>query len=180
MDNQSWLKFPTVVAPSPDDPSAMWTCAISPIFVERNNFIARKTPVFQLWAHVVGQLPPINLIGTLRPAPTLLTLKDAIACFKGVQRPYDTESNGESVLVYVLKPWVSLAYQPSSSCLARSVTVPPETVLTVQIRPSTSLQKSQPGINGIVTRLEFVSSVGSAPPLPVEHEARYCQPLWKR
>lgn len=105
---------------------------------------------------------------------------DAHACFQGVNRPYDTESDGGSVLVYVLQPKISIAYKASMACVARSVTVPEDTVLTVQIRPSSTLQKSQPGIDGIVTRLEFVSSEGKANALPVDHDGRYSKQLWKR
>lgn len=180
MPSKNWLTLPEITAPSPSDPDAVWRCRISPVFVERSAFIARKTPIFQLWTHVVGELPPINLIGTLRPVPTITTLHDAYACFQGVNRPYVDEVDGKSVFVYVLGPKISIAYNPSLACVAKAVVVPAETVLTVQVRPTSSLQKSQEGIHGIVTRLEFVTSVGDSPTLPVDHDSRYNKRLWMR
>jgi hypothetical protein len=178
-----WLEFPPVNAPSPDDPNKMLVCKISQNFVSGNAFIARRSPIFQIWAHVVGELPPIahvDMIANQSPTTTLCKLTDAVACFRGVKRPYDSEGNGESILVYVLTPTASIAYHPSMTCLARVVEVPANTVLTVQMRPSSTLQTPEQGIDGIITRVEFVSSSEGGSPFPAHHESRYDHLLWKR
>jgi len=183
MTVKNWLTFPVVNAPRPDDPSRTWSCKISSGFVEGNAFIARRTPIFQLWAHVLAELPPIahiDMVANKRPTTSVCKLTDAVACFRGVKRPYDSEGKGESVLVYILTPETSISYQPSMTCLARVVELPANTVLTVQVRPSSTLQSPEQGIDGTITRIEFVSSSGDGSPLPARHESRYEHLLWKR
>ena len=87
---------------------------------------------------MVGDLPPINNIARVNrgnDVPTLMTLEESVACFRGVNRPYDDEAKGESVLVYVLNPVVTLEYIWDLVCIAKSVRVPSNTCLTVQVKP---------------------------------------------
>jgi hypothetical protein len=96
-----WLQFPPILAPSKTEVRY----GISEDFVGGHAGIGRRTPIFQVWAHLVGQLPPINNIGRLAHGPlppTACTLKDSVACFQGLQRPHDKEPYGNSVLIYVL------------------------------------------------------------------------------
>jgi hypothetical protein len=178
----SWLRPPLVSAPNPDDRTKVISMEIAPGYIETNHRIRRLTPIFQLWAHVAGQLPPINNIQSLqrsRVRPTLTTLENAIAAFRGVRRPYDGEQNGESVVVYVLRPDVSIQSHASMVCMARAVKVPPETLLTVQACPVQPLQGAPLSVKYRVTRLEFVSSAPVAPDLPARHQDRYDKLLWK-
>ena len=97
MANKNWLVFPSIKAPSPADPGKTWTCKISSHFVEGNAFIARRSPIFQIWAHLIGELPPIahiDMVANKRPTTTVSKLTDAFAGFRGVKRPYDTEGKG--------------------------------------------------------------------------------------
>jgi hypothetical protein len=175
-----WLNPPLVRAPAPKLGAVPLLCQISRDFIEKNFAIKRRTPIFQLWTHVVGRLPPIPhidmLAHSLQP-PDLMTLMEATACFQGVQRPYSDEPDGASVMVYVLAPRVSIAYSPTMACVARAVPVSVDRVLTVQVKPLT-LQGTGVPLNGLVTRLEFVSSVGDSPALPTEHEGRYEKLHW--
>ena len=151
----NWLAFPTVRAPNTKLGEPNFTFVVSDIFIQRNSANNRTTPILQLWAHVIGQLPPINNIDKVAGSsitPTLLTLNDATACFRGINRPHDDEENGNSVLVYILNPKVSIQFEPSMTCQARSVVVPPNAVLTVQVRPTYGGQATDQGVNGIVTR----------------------------
>ncbi len=179
-----WLLLDDPVpAPTPNDPQETFQYKVSPGFVRRNFENRKRTAIFQLWAHVLGRLPPINNIGRLasaEPSPTLTTLRDAIACFRGLKRPHDAEPDGASVLVYVLNPVISIEYFPDMVCLARAVRVPKNTVLTVQVRPDWPLQPSLEDINGSITRLEFVSSRDNDPTLPKGFDDRYEQLLWRR
>jgi hypothetical protein len=135
---ENWLTFPEVSAPSGLSRKVANRYRISPEFVERNASISRNTPILQIWAHIVGQLPPINNISRLAgatPTPTLSTLANSVGCFQGLKRPHDDEHDGDSVLIYVLNPLVTIAYHADMVCLAKAVTVPKNTVLTVQARP---------------------------------------------
>lgn len=176
-----WLDFPLVTAPGA---ARKETCkfAISPTFITKLSGNRRCTPIFQLWAHVIGELPPINNIGKVAsasPTPTLSTLHSAVACYRGLKRPHDKESDGCSVLIYVLNPTVSIKFLPDMACLATPVNVPKNTVLTVQVRPDFTLQSSNVDINGVVTRLEFVSSANAEPTLPEGVDERYAELLWR-
>lgn len=86
-----WLKPPLVTAPHPDDKTKTATYAISEHFTYCNAAVSRLSPIFQ-----------VARLGRGVVIPTLTTLADSVACFRGVKRPYDDEENGESVVVYVL------------------------------------------------------------------------------
>jgi hypothetical protein len=179
---EHWLSFPEVSAPSGLSRNVKHRYIVAPEFVERNAGISRNTPILQLWTHVVGQLPPINNISRLAgatPTPTLTTLLKAVGCFQGLKRPHDDEHDGDSVLIYVLNPLVTIAYHADMVCLAKAVTVPKNTVLTVQVRPKHPLLTAESQLNGVVTRLEFVSSDASDPTMPVDHGTRYARLLWR-
>lgn len=158
----------------------------------------RISPIFWIWAHVVGELPPINNISRFHQVevvPSLTTLEESIACFQGVQRPYDDEEHGETVLIYVLNPSVSIDRDVNLVCPAKAVKVPSNTCLTVQVKPTNALHSSQIAldsgsvmrsirpedaeiIHGVVTRLEFISGAGDRPVLPKKYEERYHRRLW--
>ena len=188
MADRDWLSPPIVEAPHPNNPDEHWKCRVSQDLLARNAMIARRTPIFQIWCHVVGQLPPINNIDMLLDGheetwPTRTTLKDAVACFQGVKRPYDNEGDGASVLIYILAPKVSIKYQPDMACLASAVRLPKDTILTVQIRPADSggaLQPLEQDVDGIITRIEPVAGEGGGSTLPANHQHRYASLLWKQ
>lgn len=198
MANQHWLKPPLVLAPSPNDRGKLVRFEISNTFLRTLVTSRRITPIFWVWAHVIGELPPINNVSRLLQVdvvPSLTTLEQSIACFRGVKRPYDDEEEGESILVYVLNPTVSLDRDVNLVCPAKAVKVPSNTCLTVQVKPTTALHKSLSALNseptrffdltedaetihGVVTRLEFISGTGDRPVLPRRYEERYHQRLW--
>jgi hypothetical protein len=177
-----WLKFPNFSAPSGLNRKVEQQYCVSPEFVERNASISRNTPILQIWAHIFGQLPPINNISRLAaatPTPTMSTLKNAVGCFQGLKRPHDDEHDGDSVLIYVLNPLVTISFHPDMVCLAKAVTVPKNTVLTVQVRPRHPLLAAESQLNGVLTRLEFVSSDPWDPTMPVDFGTRYARLLWR-
>jgi hypothetical protein len=182
MTGYHWLKPPLVSAPDPADRGKSLIYRISEHLLDclESNF--RHSPVFQIWAHVIGELPPINNIGSVNkgdPIPTLTTLEDSVACFQGVGRPYDDEENGESVLVYVLNPKVSLVAQTSMVCAAVSYPVPKNTCLTVQVKPfKTPLLEGKVYVHGVVTRCEYVPGDGGNPVLPKDFDSRYGTRRW--
>jgi len=177
-----WLEFPLVTAPSSEDRSRLVSLQISRHFVTNNAHIHRRTPIFQLWGHVAGEVPPIPNSSVLSRPPLVFvpeTVEKSVACFRGVNRPYDEEVNGDDVLVYVLNPSISLAYEPSLVCLAKPVSVPPTTCATVQVKSLREpLQIGDIEVRGTVTRIEFVRGDGGTPCLPVNHQHRYSQRLW--
>jgi len=146
---------------------------------DRGNF--RHTPLYMYWAHLVGQLPPINAIHLLAendPQPTLCTLHDATACFQGIERAHLREDQGESVLTYVLCPEVTIEFASAMACMARSIEPAIPWVLTVQVVLKDSLQNPPIGLDGVITRLEAVASDSTDSTLPVDHGTRYRRRCW--
>jgi len=178
----TWLNVPIVLAPSADDRSKTVQYGVSKVFVERNTFINRRTPILQLWCHLAGKPPPINNISRVFEhglPPTLTTLHDSVACFQGVKRPHNDEKDGNSILVYVLNPSVTIVYDPDLACVAKAMRVPKNTVLTVHVCVSDPLLAEHSSLNGIVTRLEYVSSGADEPTLPFRHQTRYIHERWR-
>jgi hypothetical protein len=179
---EPWLTLPDIFAPSGASRRVVHQYRVSPEFVARSASISRNTPIMQIWAHIVGKLPPINNISRLAgatPTPTLTTLANSVGCFQGLKRPHDDEHDGDSVLIYILNPLVTIAYHADMVCLAKAVTVPKNTVLTVQVRPQHPLLAAESQLNGVITRLEFVSSDALDPTMPVDHGTRYARLLWR-
>lgn len=181
MPGTSWYDPPTVTGPSPHSRSERLTFLASDDLTGARSRNFRHTPLFMFWAHIVGQLPPINAVGYLAesdPTPSLLTLDDAVACFQGIERPHLKEDNGDNVVVYVLKPQVTIEYAASMACLARSVKPSVPYALTVQMVLAEALHITPKGIHGIITRIEAVACDGNDPNLPVEYGTRYRRRCW--
>ena len=67
-----WLSLPPIQALAATDRSKTVIYKISEGFIRTNANIMRRVPIFQLWAHLVGVVPPINNIsilekGSLKP-----------------------------------------------------------------------------------------------------------------
>ena len=151
-----WTEFDTFSAPNPKEGADPLRLSLSPELISLNENVQKATVLYQAWCHLLKALPPINNIGRIektKPSVSLTSLHDAVACFAGVQRPHDDEKNGQSVLIYVLNPTISLEYSPSMVCLARAVEVPSNSVLTVQVRPNFPVNDGNDGVNGLVPRV---------------------------
>ncbi|MGZ7868237.1 hypothetical protein ACXR8U_21595 [Methylobacterium radiotolerans] len=178
-----WRSPPVVEAPCPEDRARTLRFGISADLTGHGRANWRQTPLFMAWAHLVGQLPPINNASyALRNGltPTFTTLKDAKACFRGLKRPHNNEDDGSSVLVYVLKLAATLQYDTKGAmvCPMSVLLMPSAAVLTVQVRLAASLQEPVNGIDGIVTRIEPVAGEKPEHALPVGHADRYAHRCW--
>jgi hypothetical protein len=132
-----WLTLPLIEAPAATDRSKTVIYKISEGFIRTNANIRRRVPIFQLWAHLVGVVPPINNVAILEKGllkPDLTTLKDSVACFRGVKRPYDDEPHGESIIIYVLNVGVTVGFDPTSPCMAKAVKLARDALLTIQVK----------------------------------------------
>lgn len=195
--NRYWLQLPLVQAPSPTDRNETITYHVSETYIRTLLTGKRLTQIYWAWTHVAGELPPINNVSRLNRGPvvpSLTTLAQSVACFRGVKRPYVDDEDGDSVIVYVLNPTVSIAHDVNMVCLARAVQLASNTCLTVQVRPSAALQPQAVALNsivtrsidsgddkavhGVITRLEFIPGNGEKPVLPRQHRERYLERLW--
>lgn len=151
-DEPDWRRPPSIVAPCHSDRSIMVRYKISDDLTGARRSNWRKSPLYLVWAHLVGSLPPLANVSAVERdeiKPTICTLNDAIACFQGVNRPHLMEDEGESVLVYVLKISGTLEYAVRMTCPIRAVPFPDAAVLTVQVRLRETLQDSCSGLDGL-------------------------------
>ena len=175
-----WNTFDSFMAPGRDRENRL-RFTVSQEFVDTHLQIHKLTPLFQVKTHLYATLPEINLIHLVAasvPPPVLTTLDDAYACFEGIQRPHDDEDNGDSVLVYVLRPAVTVESYPSMTCQLRAVTPPTKTVLTVLVRTNKALHDANGAIDGCVTRVEWVFAEGEDILLPKYADVRYTRRHW--
>lgn len=176
-----WQNFGIAVAPNPDDKAVDIQLAVSAELVAANSDMNKMTPLLQIWCHVFGVLPELPNISKVRNAentPTLSTLKDSAACFRGIERPHDDEDNGDSVICYVLNPATSIEFSPSQVCVAQPVIMPQQTAITVLVRIKPTLLRPGLTVDGILTRIEPVKCSPEDPLLPNRYKTRYRERLW--
>lgn len=176
-----WQSPPPVNAPSPDNQSEAVAYDISNDITSRDSPNFQLTPIFQVWSHLHGQVPPIKNVSILEfdeVKPTLQTLHDATSCFKGINRPINKQENGNEVVTYVLKPETTVEYEPRMGAPIRANILGDGYVLTVQIVLKPSLQLEGNNIRGRVTRIEIVESDAANDSLPKNHKDRYGDRLW--
>jgi hypothetical protein len=177
----AWRSPPHVNAPAHDDRTKTAIYSISDDLTGANRANIVRTTLYQIWVHLHGVVPPLNNAGVIRtraPAPTLSTLADATACFQGIRRPHLTEDDGNSVLVYVLKPMATVEFYPDMVAPIRGVAFPDSAVLTVQVCLKNALQNVVQGVDGLVTKLEMVAASASDKSLPLNFDSRYAKRNW--
>lgn len=180
MTVKNWREPPLVSARSWEDNSRIVQFAVSDDVTGRGRTNWRSTPLYQLWTHLLGQLPPINNASVAQGDGVNITfsnLQDATSCFMGVERPYIDRDNGENVLTYVLAVTGSVEHHPRMAAPIRAIAVPDGLCLTVQVCLTHPLQKDDTGVCGSITRIEFVRSE-SGTNLPIEHSDRYGTRCW--
>lgn len=144
----------------------------------------RRTPLFEAWVHLVGEMPPVNNAyhypQTIFPNAVIRSLKDAHACFKGVKRPLNQEDDGEEVCVYVIATPQTVRWKSDMACVAAIVDCPTNAVFTVHVRSAASLQMGVSDVWGAITKWEFVNADAERPTLPENYTERYGELLWER
>lgn len=179
---------PQVIARSPFDRSEAITFRLSKLEIQKRAAARRAQPVFEAWSVVIGEPPPVNNISKwderLRLCP-LVSLADAIACFRGVKRPVAEDDTGWDTLAYVIRPEWYFAYQPSLACVAELTKVPADLVFVTYVRldqpfGEQNARYSRTEASGVITHWHFVEGEAdsSGQLLPVGHPMRYRTRLW--
>lgn len=140
--------------------------------------------MFQAWAHLVGEMPPVNNAELVRraeyPDAHFGCLSEAHACFKGVQRRYDDDDNGTDIYVYIIRTGHTVRWQSDMRTTVGFFPAPEGALLTVQAKPSVALQGCQEGIWGAVVKWEFVNADAERTEYPDGFSARYDTLVWQR
>ena len=181
-EKRDFWSLPSVVAPSPTDPSVFVELQVSGSTTEKLVQARRATDMFQAWAHLVGETPPVNNADLIRktqhPNIEIACLRAAHACFKGVNRRYDGDDTGGEIYVYVIKTDYTVRWQSSLTTTVGFFSSPPNTLLTVQVRFNDSLQADDKGISGEIVKWEFVKADESEKNFPTGFGDRYDTLLW--
>ena len=117
---------------------------------------------------------------TVFPNADIRSIKDATACFKGVQRPLNKEDDGENVYVYAFITPQTVIWKADMACVVAIADSPSNAVFTVHIRPKASLQGEVGDVWGAITKWEFVGADADRPTLPHKFGERYSDTLWDR
>jgi len=127
---------------------------------------------------VIGDPPPVPGVDPRnRDCPGQLTsLREASACFRGIERPLAEDDDGSDVLAYVLRPRFFYEYDPNMVSVALKMPVPLGVVFVAYVRLHKETVAS--GTLGVLTHWGFVESDSVQPKLPVDHSSRYRTRLW--
>lgn len=181
IDKFPWADFPLLDAPSPTERAPI-KLQLSRAFIIGNLRKNLRTPIYQCWAHLVGVVPPVPNIGFLKERgslPSLTTLNDAHACFRGVSRPHGSELDGGRVFTYVLKVPLTVRFDDTPPVSVPAVQrLDDDIVLAVYVEAVEGLQINGESVWGAVLRIELVETDGGGQALPVDHESRYDERLW--
>lgn len=177
-------ELPAVVAPCPLGTGETVNLMVSPSSIDKFVQAHRLTDIFQAWAHLVGEMPPVNNAELVRraehPNDTILALRDAHACFKGVKRRYDQDDDGKEIYVYVIATPFTVRRQSSMATAAGVFPAPDSTVLTVQVKPRLALHDCDESLWGAIVKWEFVDADKERPDFPNRYGTRYDSLVWQR
>lgn len=177
-------ELPTVIAPCPMGTGETVKLMVSPSTVEKFVGTRRFTDIFQAWAHLVGEMPPVNNAELIRRTEhqndTIVALCDAHACFKGVKRRYDQDDDGKEIYVYVIATPFTVRWQRSMVTAAGVYASPDSTLLTVQVKPRLALQECDESLWGAIVKWEFVDADQERPDFPQRYDTRYDALVWQR
>lgn len=176
--------IPDVFAPSPDNPDDVIKLAVSQSTIEKLVVARRRTDIFQAWAHLVGEMPPVNNAELVRRTEhgdcKISSLAESHACFKGVHRRYDQDDNGSDVYIYVIDTPYTVRWQSDLRTVAGIYPTPDGALLTVQVRSRAALHDCQEGIWGGITKWEFVNACKERTEYPEGFDNRYGKLVWHR
>jgi hypothetical protein len=176
-----WLRFPeTVRAPSPFNRIELCTLKISHNDTYKAARAGRRQPAFDLWSMVLGNPPPVPGVDARNDQlpGALMSIAEAHACFRGIERPLAEDDEGSNVVAYVLRPRFLYEYDPDMVSVAHKIPVPRGVVFVVYARLIDPNKVVASGPIGVITHWGFVEADSADPKLPVNHTSRYRFRLW--
>lgn len=179
---RSLTDLPTVVAPCPLGSGKIIELEISKSTISKLVTARRRTDLFQAWAHLAGEMPPVNNAELVRrtdyPDAEFRSLQDAHACFKGVKRQYDHDDYGGDIYVFVINTPFTVRWEPKMHTVVGYHPAPDGTLLTVQVRQRSTLHECSPGLWGAIAKWEFVNADRDQVGYPEGYDKRYDKLAW--
>ena len=177
----AWLRFPTSVrAPSPFDRLTPCALEISHNDTRKAARAGRRQPAFDLWSMILGRAPPVPGVDARNASlpGALISIADAHACFRGIERPLAEDDDGGDVVAYALRPQFFYQYDPNMVSVALKVPAPRDVVFVVYARLFDANKVVASAQIGVITHWDFVEADRADPKLPVHYSSRYRNRLW--
>jgi len=181
----AWLDIPpTIIGLSPESNKSQCGFRISTEGVRKALGIGNRQPLLDLWALVMGEVPPVNG-ARMKWADSLnspQSFGSAVACFRGIKRPVGNDDTGFDIYAYVTSPRTTFKYTPSLSCVIQPVSIPEDVVCVTYVRfdhPTRRPARSADQISsrGVITGWELVEADPVAC-LPIDWKIRYRKQMW--
>jgi hypothetical protein len=177
-----WANLPPVIAPHPTERGQQVRLQVSREFIVGNLRKNNRTPIYQAWAHLAGCVPPVPNIAFLHKlgvAPSLSTLENAHACFRGVERPLGNDLNGTTVYIYLLKVGVTIRFDNAPPVSVPAVhRLDDDLVFAIYVQEVAGLHVAGESLWGTALKIELIETEPPDHALPIDHCDRYDERLW--
>ena len=182
IERAPWLQFPSVVSSkSPDNKTEITEWRIDPTAVHEDFRINIRQTVLDLWSRVLGRCPPMPgaaLQLQTSPFATLTSLRDAHACFLGVNRPLGEDDNGDNVLAFITKPRFCFEIRPTMAGVAKILSLPTDVVFVVYVKLDVLYNEAKANLCGVVTHWSTIEADSVDYMLPRDYGVRFERRLW--
>lgn len=171
-----WLNFPELVrGRNPFSKNEIAKFRVSQADLNKQAEIARRQPIYEFWANVMGKPPPVS--GQIEhPVEPLKSFWDAYACWQGINRPCGQDSDGHNLVAYCIKPKMTYGFEARPpATLAKLVAVPEDLVFVVFAKLDEP--PGQP-VSGVLTHWQFMETEVNNYLMPLGHENRFAKRLW--
>lgn len=167
---------------SPSDKGVLIALQVKQEYIDQLAGHSRNSKLFEVWANLYGEIPPINCIGHHEGGnkPPLVSLAKAHRLYRGLQRGCNSKDNGEDVLIYITEPRYTYEWANSQVCVAKCVELEDKTVMATYVRMFSGKTSEDRGVpKGEVIGWDFITGVLDDKILvPEDSGNRYKEVVW--
>ncbi len=185
-----WLNVPaTALGRSWNARNSVRSYRIARADVQKGLARGLRQPILDLWALVLGEIPPVPLSGRyshLLPQVKSGAFTAAHACFRGVRRPVGNDDSGFDTVAFISKPSLMFTYEPTLGCVIKPVAFANDLVFVTYVKLDypenagiNARSRNGDGPSGeVITHWGAVEADDAAGDLPIDFDERYRLQLW--
>ena len=178
----AWLAFPEgVVARCPSNKDLLCKFKVDSSYAQSAARDRRRQPALDLWSQIFGLPPKVPNVQRQEYQPVqagLISIRDAHACFSGVNRPINGDSHGNAMLTYVTAPTFYFEYVPDLVTVAKKMLMPEGLLFLTYVKLASPYVQEESIPDGVITHWGLVEADANNCLLPREHEKRFEKRLW--
>ena len=166
---------------SPLVPGATTSLQVSPELLNQYQGHNRNSKLFEVWANLFGEVPPVNCIGYNEGhmRPPLVPLFNAYRCYRGVERGWNDQDEGHDIYILITKPEYTYEYIPSMVCTAKCIKLEDGIVMATLVRMNPLGKNLMEGARGEVIGWDFIrGEIDGRILLPENAGSRYKEVVW--